>query len=149
MNNSENNLIPRYSRILKISNDRIIFSIYTEGRNAVIEKNQMRYPLLPCKKINGEWKALSNNAFCFDETGVFELRIGQQILQFDPLSLAWRDAIFAMTMKEKLMILVKHYLLVPKKANPLTALLQTPNPVKGHAEKIVELLEGAIGEKPL
>ncbi|MFA6973108.1 MAG: hypothetical protein WC238_00015 [Parcubacteria group bacterium] len=101
-------------------------------------------PLFPVKKVNGEWTVLEKHTLNFRGDDTYEFMGGSINLRLKPFESGWLDAIFATTSEEELAVVVKHYLLVPDDANPLTILLRSPQPTKGIAKQIENLLREAI-----
>jgi hypothetical protein len=53
-----------------------------------------------------------------------------------PATGVWGEAIFATTIEKRLLVLVRHYLIVPNNSNPLIILLRSPQPTKVIAQQI-------------
>lgn len=125
--------------------DKVIIRLWVQGYTHGSEKSEIRVLLLPFRKtLKQGWIFLERNALAFKDNADFIFQCKSGNFLFEKFSNAWKDAVFAISPEEVLSVIVKHYLLIPNDANPLTILLRSPQPTKGIAKQIENLLREPI-----
>jgi hypothetical protein len=135
-------------RLTEISEEKLVITVSCDARLKKDEGHVDEHIFLhiPFRVIDQAWQALPENAF-FSYQNVaadYEFVTKNIVKKFSESSAAWKDAIFSVGLEEKLMVLIRHYLLVSDDSNPLTILLRSPQPTRGVAKQIENLLRGAI-----